>query len=223
MQLPVISEAFQIGPAAIPARPLFIVVGAWLTYMLVGKSARQRGLDPDLAESAMLWVILMAWIGAKMPEIIRSPASFTGGFRAWVSLPVGWLPVMTSIVGATIGMFLGLRKRPGAIAGWLDAVSWPLLAGIATGCLGIGDTRAIPMAIAFLAAALVVRGLQKHAKFDGHVFLAAIVVGSLALAAGDLFRPLPPGWSWFSPAQLVALAAALAAFTLAWWRDGGQQ
>lgn len=219
--MPVLPDAISVGRAVIPTPPLLIVAGIWIAYMVSGKRAERYGLQADCTEATLLWVVLAAWLGAKVPDLIRSPLGIIENPRLLVILPVGVVPAISGLVGAILAVLLRHRGKLRFIPVWLDAMSVPFLSAVAVACLAMPDARAIPTAIGFAFVALVVGALEKQARFPGHVFLAAVVFGACAVALGDLFRPPRDGWPLISPAQLISLLVALAGYTVAWWGDGG--
>lgn len=214
--MPVLPDAVSIGPFVAPTRLLTLFAATWLVHAWTSRRLARSGLEPEQADAVLTRALVGAWLGAKGAEVLRTPASFLASPRLLISPPVG----VAAVVGALAGAFslAGLAARRGRredLLRLLDLAAVPLLAGGALTGLGVGDGRALPLALAFLAAALVLRALESQAAFPGHSSLAAIVLGGIAFVAADFFRPLSGGYAGVSGAQFAAFVLAAAAYAAA--------
>jgi phosphatidylglycerol:prolipoprotein diacylglycerol transferase len=106
-----------------------VALGMFAGVWSMGRTAKRLGVDPKPFEEATFWVLLMAFIGARLAHFLfYAPLSeFAGIIRLWET---GWSS-MGGIMGGIIGFFV-VRKR------FFPNVSFARAADIATCSLPIG-------------------------------------------------------------------------------------
>lgn len=236
MSLPVLPDVVQWGPLRFPAGPFFTFLGTVLAYGLSVWRARRlrhgggtaepgptgdaRGVsgtppaDPALVGSLLVRLVAGLWLGAKVADVLRSPASFTHSPRLLLTWPGGPTAGMGAVIGAMVLVGL-LFRRWREIPAALDVMATPVLLGLAVMALGLGDGRALPLALGMALAAVLLTALRRRTAFPGHLALGAVVLGGVTGVIADFFRPgaaLPGG---LNSLQLVLAAAAALAYGLA--------
>lgn len=216
----ILPPVFQIGPFAVAVAPLLVVVGIWTTYLLSRYECRRYSLSPAWLEQVMWRMLIAAWAGAKLPDLIRSPVTFLANPRLWLAWPAGRRAAVGALIAAITVILISHLGNWKTLLSVLDTSSWPSLVGLAVAAAGIEDARALPLMICFALASMVVILLRQQASFPGHTFLAALIMGCLAVTIGDIFRPSLGDGPAISLVQILAIVTSLVAFAIAWWRDG---
>lgn len=188
-------DAFRLGPLTLPLAPLALLLGGYLFYWLAG--GEQERVTGRLIGGALL--------GAKLIEVLRSPLSFVGSPRLLIALPVGSWALLGALVGAvlwTAPLFWGRWRQLLPVA---DALTVPLLVGLAVASVG----GALPLAAGFGLAAGLAAYLRRLARAPGQMALAGVVLGATAFVVADFFRPAVSLYGGISPAQGIAAILAL--------------
>lgn len=215
--MPRLPDVLQIGPFSAPTWPLAVLVGFFAWYSLSVRWAPRWGVDHGFVEDLLNRVLIGGLVGAKLVEVVRSPASFLASPRLLVSMPVGPLPLLGAVLGAAAWVFPLARRHWRTIPTALDALAAPFAAGLGVASLGVGDERSVLLAVGFLLTGGAVAALRGRAEFPGHLALGTCVLGSLVVVAADFVRPAPTLVGGVSVLQLAAGAVGLAAYGLALW------
>ncbi len=127
-------------------QPLYgavIVAATWLGLEVTARLARQRGLPPELAWRAMLWITPCGLIGARMWFIMLPPESVvaTGRTTEWlianffelnqggIALWTGGLGIFGAVIGGGVALWWYARRRKAPLGAWLDIAAIGLAAG----------------------------------------------------------------------------------------------
>ncbi len=208
-------DVIQIGPFPVPTFPVALLAGFYAWHALSERSAGRCGLEKGWVGDLLYRLFIGALVGAKLFEVIRSPASFVASPRLLVSVPVGPLAVLGALLGAAAWMALAVNGRWRQLPRVADAVAAPLAVGLTIVASGSGDERSLPLAIGFLLVAGALMFLQRQGAFNGHTALAAVVLGSVVVVASDFFRPASALAGGLNPVQLVSAAIGGATYALA--------
>jgi hypothetical protein len=215
-------DVIQVGPFPLPVFPLLLMVGAYLWYSLSSRAAHRRGMDPGTVEEVVYRVLIGGVLGAKLPEVVRSPFSVLTSIRLLVAVPVGAAALMGLALGASFGLAYTMRGRCRQVPQTLDVIAAPLVLSLGLISLGIGDDRSVPMAIGMALAYTILRAIGNTAAFDGHEALAAVVLVSVVTVAADFLRPGPTLFGGLTSFQLVAGGLGIGAYALAlFWGSRG--
>lgn len=213
--MPKLPDVFQIGPFSLPTYPLGLMAGFYVWFSLASRLAGRRGVDRRLVEELVYRLAVGGFLGAKLMEVVRSPASFLASPRLLVSVPAGALPLFGALLGGILWTIPLLRGRWGQLPRVLDAISVPMAIGLGIASLGRADDWSFPLAGAFVFVAVALEGLRRQAAFEGHTALAGVILGCLALVAADFFRPVPSLVAGISLFQLVAALVGATAYGIA--------
>jgi phosphatidylglycerol---prolipoprotein diacylglyceryl transferase len=116
-----------IGPIALPAPSLAILVGLWLGLSLSEKHAPRFGIKASYLYNLVMLMLLTGILGARLAFIIRFPVAFSDNLASVVSLNLGLLDPIGGLFFAILaGSIYGKRK---GLPFWstLDALT-PMLA-----------------------------------------------------------------------------------------------
>ncbi len=134
--------AFKIGPVAVHWYGIIIMAGVVLGSYIAHAEARRRGEDPEHIWDALLWVVILAIISARLYHVFSTPAEGLGWpyykenpieiFYVWN----GGLAIFGAFVGGMLGVVLyAYRNKLNALR-WLDIGAPGLLAGQVVGRWG---------------------------------------------------------------------------------------
>ncbi|BDG61170.1 prolipoprotein diacylglyceryl transferase family protein [Caldinitratiruptor microaerophilus] len=212
-------DVLVLGPFNIPTYGVSLIVGVLVFSALVPRLASTFSLGRAIAEEVASRAVLGLIVGAKLADVLRSPATFLARPRLLLALPRGPEPLIGALLGMvlfTLPVWWPARRHA---VGLLDIVAVPLLTMGAVVSAGSGGPRAVPLGLGFALAAAATYALRTRGRFPGHVALAAVVFGSLAVAAGDLLGPAPVSPFGVSGTQLAAGAAGGGAYVAALWLE----
>lgn len=213
--MPRLPDVIPVGPFPLPTLPLALLLGAYLFLYLAGRWAKGWGLDRAWVDQVAYRALVGAAVGAKLAEVLRSPASFVASPRLLVSVPLGSLPLAAALLGAVLWAAPALRRHRSQWPRVLDAMAIPFGLGLSVAALGSGQAHSLLLAVALLLATGALAILRPQAAFHGHTALGAMVLGSLALVTADLFRPAPTLTGGLTTMQLWTAAVGLAAYLVA--------
>jgi phosphatidylglycerol---prolipoprotein diacylglyceryl transferase len=136
----------QIGPFQLHWYGVFIVLGALLASWLATIEARRRGEDPEHVWGLLVWVLVLAIIGARLYHVFSTP---NGSFANWayyrqhpIEIIDFWnggfrgLGVYGAIAGGTLGIVLYTWRHHLKLLRWLDIPAPGLLLAQALGRMG---------------------------------------------------------------------------------------
>lgn len=226
----------QIGPAALPVRPLLMLI-AW--YVAVGWAERRmprHGLPGDLAWNAGLIAALGAVVGGRLYYAASNWAAYQMNPLGLVATNISTIAFGPGLLISLVGALIYLRWKQASLARVLDAYTPGLLAAFAlasVGALSSGDAygaeSGVPWAIVlwdshrhpsqvyelFVGLAALAVVLRLRPAVDGRLFLAAVAL----YGAGRVFVEAFRGDSWLMPGgiramQVLWLAAVLGAMAM---------
>jgi phosphatidylglycerol:prolipoprotein diacylglycerol transferase len=121
--------AFQIGPIAIHWYGILIVTGILAATYLSTYNARLLGESPELVWDALVWVVLLGVVGARLYHILTVPPSMGVGrwyyFRHPLEILATWkggLGIYGAVAGGALGLYIVIRRAKRDIWRWTDIV-----------------------------------------------------------------------------------------------------
>ena len=121
--------AFQIGPIAVHWYGILIVVGILAAAYMGTVLARLWGEDPELVWDALVWIVLLGVIGARLYHIVTVPPSM--GVDRWYYFhhPLeifatwkGGLGIYGAIAGGALGLYIAVRRAKRDFWRWMDII-----------------------------------------------------------------------------------------------------
>jgi phosphatidylglycerol:prolipoprotein diacylglycerol transferase len=120
------SIALQLGPIGIPWYGLGYAVSIGFGVWLAGVQARRRGLDPAFIGDALIWVIALGIVGARLYHVIDQWQLYRDDLLKVVLPPYSGLALYGGVGGGIVGLIVAARRRGQSFLAWAD-VAMPSL------------------------------------------------------------------------------------------------
>lgn len=156
--LPIIS----IGRAALPAYPLFLLIGFWAGMGLAAPRARQLGLDGDHVYNAGLYGLIAGIVGARLWFVLSHWENYARDLTQIFSLSRSALSFGEGLIIAGLVVLVYLQQNKVPISTFLDALAPGLALAIAIGNVGAllgGEALGLPSDLPW---ALEIAGTPRH-------------------------------------------------------------
>jgi len=134
--------AFSIGPIAVYWYGIIIVSGVLLGTYIASAEARRRGEDTEHIWNAIILVLILAIIGARLYHVFSSPADGYG-WAYYRENPIeifnlrnGGLGIFGAFVGGGLGLLIYAYRYKLSVLRWLDIAAPGLLSGQIVGRWG---------------------------------------------------------------------------------------
>jgi phosphatidylglycerol:prolipoprotein diacylglycerol transferase len=181
---------FHIGPLAIQAPGLILIISLWLGISLAEHFAARRNISPEALTGLVLSLLMAAILGARMTYIARYPSAFMENPASIVSLNPALLDTFGGFAFAFIVALLYGRRNKMPMLGTLDALV-PLFAMLA---IGLGLSHLASGAAFGLQTTLPwgidLWGAKRHPS-QVYEIIAGLI--ALVLILPELSKPSIPG------------------------------
>jgi phosphatidylglycerol:prolipoprotein diacylglycerol transferase len=223
----------NIGPAAIQAPGLILLLGYWLSLTLAGRQAKAEGLPEDAVFNAGFIALLAGLIGARLGYVALHWSAYQNDLSGILAFTTGALSTPTGLIAGIGAAVLYLRRHGLPTADLLDTLAPALallfafisLADLSSGsaygsvshlpwAIELWGARRHPTQIYEILAALVTLAVLWRARrqrpYVGFMFLLFLLIyGALRLFL-DAFRAAP----WLLPGgyravQIIGLSAVI--------------
>ncbi|MBI4437745.1 prolipoprotein diacylglyceryl transferase [Candidatus Uhrbacteria bacterium] len=125
-----------LGPVTIQVWGLMVALGILAATWVAAKMAQQRGQDPKIIWDLSVWVIIGAFIMARVFMVLYEPGDYLADpfefFRIWH----GGFSIMGGFLGATIAGIWFLRRQHVDVYAYADTAIFGLPVGIFIGRIG---------------------------------------------------------------------------------------
>jgi len=168
----------QIGPLALQAPGLMLLLSLWIGITLAEKSAKAYKVSAETLSNLILIALVSGVLGARIAYIARFPQAFTSNPLNMLSLNPGLLDIMGGIATAIIGALIYGQKKEMNLWKTLDALIpfFGMLAiGIATSNLASGNAFGMETSVPW---AIELWGMNRHPS-QIYAMLAALVTLNL--------------------------------------------
>ncbi|MBT3188720.1 MAG: hypothetical protein HN736_01620 [Anaerolineae bacterium] len=168
----------QIGPIALQAPGLMLLISLWIGITLAEKSAKAYKVSTEKLSNLILIALVTGVIGARIAYIARFPQAFTSNPLNMLSLNPGLLDVTGGIAAAIISAMIYGQKKEMKLWNTLDALVpfFGMLAiGFATSNLSSGNAFGMETSVPW---AIELWGMNKHPS-QVYTMLAALVTLNL--------------------------------------------
>ena len=132
----------QIGPLALQAPGLLLLISLWIGITLAEKSAKSNQLSAESLSNLILVALISGIIGARLIYVARFPSAFLSSPLSLFSLNPGLLDVDGGVFFAILGAFIYGQRKKMLFWNTLDALV-PFLGmlaiGLATANLASGN------------------------------------------------------------------------------------
>lgn len=128
---------FFIGPVRIQVWGLFVALGVLVAVWLASREAKKRGLEWKEFSDIMFWIVVWAFVGARLGHVVLYEWSFYGQnfveiFKVWH----GGFSSFGGFIGGAISGYVLLKKYSGKLFSYADCVALGLSGGWAIGRIG---------------------------------------------------------------------------------------
>jgi phosphatidylglycerol---prolipoprotein diacylglyceryl transferase len=125
----------ELGPFTLYSYGLMVALGCLLGSVWIAKRAQQRGEDVDTYLQALVWIIVLGFIGARLLYVIYFP-QFYFTHPASIIFDRGGLVWYGGLVTAVITALFYARVKKLSILRFADIVALPAALGLAIGRVG---------------------------------------------------------------------------------------
>ena len=195
----------QIGPLAVQASGLMLLLGLWLGLSLAERTAHLWGVSGSTLYSLAFVMLIAGVAGARLAYLVRFPTAFASDPFSIVSLNPGLLDIWGGLAAALlVGLIYGQRK---GLALWptLDSLTPALavlsvaigLSHLASGA-AFGRTTELPWGIELWAA-------RRHPSQIYETLVAGLILAAF-WPTRKIWREKPSGMYFLSFVASSALA-----------------
>jgi phosphatidylglycerol:prolipoprotein diacylglycerol transferase len=133
----------HLGPLYLRFYGIILVSGAMAAAWLASREAKGRGFDPQQVWDALIWVLILAIVGARLYHVL-TPSPSMGITPLWyLQNPIeifavwkGGLGIYGGLLGGALGLWLYTRRHQLDFWTWLDIVAPAIPLGQAVGRWG---------------------------------------------------------------------------------------
>ena len=104
-----------------------IQIGPLAAAFVADREARRRSEDPEHVWNALIWVLMLGIVGARLYHVISSPVSSTVNFNYYLQNPIkilyiweGGLGIYGAIAGGLLAVYLYVRRHRLSFLHWAD-------------------------------------------------------------------------------------------------------
>jgi phosphatidylglycerol:prolipoprotein diacylglycerol transferase len=116
------SIAFQVGPIPVYFYGICYALGLMLTYVVIRRGVRARGLDENLFANGMIIVAIAALIGGRAYHVIDQWQLYKDDLTRIVLPPYAGLGVYGGIFGGMIAVIVYVRLKRQSFWQWADVI-----------------------------------------------------------------------------------------------------
>jgi phosphatidylglycerol---prolipoprotein diacylglyceryl transferase len=179
--------AFQIGPLAIHWYGILIVSGIVAAAYLSTYTARLFGENPEVVWDALIWVVLLGVIGARLYHVVTVPPSMGVDrwyyFRHPLEILATWkggLGIYGAVAGGALGLYIVIRRAKRDMWRWMDIIVPGLVLAQAVGRWGnfvnqelYGRPTDLPWAI-YIEPQYRLAGFEMYERFHPTFFYESV-------------------------------------------------
>jgi len=186
----------QIGPVALQAPGLLLLISLWIGITLAEKSAKKNKVSAEMLSNLILIALIAGIIGARIAYAARFPSAFLSSPLSLFSLNPGLLDIGGGVFAAVIGALIYGQRKKMPIWNTLDALVpfFGMLAiGLATANLASGDAFGMESDLPW---AIELWGAKRHPSQVYTIFAALVTLNLLWPPKQD--SPSPTGTSFLA-------------------------
>ena len=232
--LPIIS----IGPLAIPAYPLFLLLAFWAGMWLAARQAGWLGLDGDHIYSAGLYGLIAGIIGARLWFVLSHWENYASDITQAFSLSRSALSIGEGVIVAGLVVLIYLYRSEMPVGLFIDAIAPGLALAVAIANIGallggewLGAPSNVPWAVEIAGTArhpiqiyeaiaglnilAVLSILRVYRPWPGFHFWLFVTLYACSRLILEIFRARPVLiGDGFIAAQIVALITIVVALAV---------
>jgi phosphatidylglycerol:prolipoprotein diacylglycerol transferase len=225
--LPII---FRIGPVTIYSWGFMVALAALAGLFITIKYGEKEGLKPEIIIDIFVYVTIASIIGARSFYIIAFYPQYLSDPISILYLNEGGLVFLGGLFGGLLSIFFYVHARKINIWKILDAFSPGTMLGYGIGRIGcflngccngiklfgIVQPTQVYSSIAGFAIFAVLAFIYNKKKYDGQIFLSALLFYSTYRFFIEFIRYSPIHISVFTPSQIIALAVLIISSYILW-------
>ncbi|MCX6714726.1 MAG: prolipoprotein diacylglyceryl transferase [Candidatus Uhrbacteria bacterium] len=216
---------------------LLVALGIFCATWVASKKAAREGLDPNIVWDFAFWVMISAFIGARLFEVVYNPALYLAHPLELLTVWQGGFSEMGGFIGAILALVYYLRSKKLDAWKYAGCVAYALPLGFGIGRIGcflihdhpgtlthfilgvkypdgIRHDHGLYLSIeGFLIFLLFVLLDRKHAKPQTFVITFLIFHGIIRFFL-DFLRVIDIRYFFLTPAQYISIAMIFAGGTL---------
>lgn len=183
----------QLGPLALPMKPLILLLGFYLTLWIAGKGALALEMDEDMVWTWGIVTAIAGLIIGRVVYVILHYQAYAGAPLSALSPRLSALQPEAVVIGGILVGYAYLRRRNVNIPRFVDSIVPGLIVGWAFYALAnfmAGDAYGAPTSLPW---AIELWGAPRHPT------QLYEMIAALATLVWILGRPVPRGqglWGW---------------------------
>jgi prolipoprotein diacylglyceryltransferase len=191
----------QLGPLALPARPMVMLAAFWLSAYLAEREGNRLGLNGEWVWSWAGVTALSGLLGARAAYVVENWASYhndLAGMLALNLLPMDWT---AGTIVAVLVAIVYLQRRGPPLALFVDSLAPALAVGLTLSSLGAllsGDAFGTPTSLPW---AIELWGTARHPT---QVYEMIVGLAALAVVQRSRRLNLPTGHTFWRGAATYA-------------------
>lgn len=126
----------HLGPVPIQVWGLMVALGILAATWVAAKMAKTRGQNPEIIWDLSVWVIVAAFIGARLVHAVYEPATYLQDPLEFLRIWHGGFSIMGGFLGALPAGIWFLRRRHVDVFAYSDTAVFGLPLGIFIGRIG---------------------------------------------------------------------------------------
>ena len=152
----------NIGPLAIQAPGLIIIIGLYVWLSINDYSAKKLNLDPTILSNHFFYSLLIGLAGARLAVIAQSPQSFINNPLSLISPNLALFDIQSGILIAIFAFYLFTTRKKQNLLRTLDALSLGFVVFLAFLALSFLANGKLYGASADLAWSIDLWGTKRH-------------------------------------------------------------
>jgi phosphatidylglycerol:prolipoprotein diacylglycerol transferase len=228
--LPII---FRIGPVTIYSWGFMVALAVLTALFVTIKYGAKEGIKPEIIIDIFVYVTIASIIGARLFYVIAFYPQYLSDPISILYLSEGGLVFLGGLFGGLLSIFFYVRARKINIWKILDSFSPGIMIGYGIGrigcflngcCQGIAlfgfvQPTQIYSSLAGFTIFAVLTFIYNRKKFDGQIFLFALLFYSTYRFFIEFIRYSPIHISIFTPSQVMALAVLILSSYALWKKN----
>lgn len=222
----------HIGFLTIQVWGLMVALGIFSATYVASQKAKRDGLDPNIVWDLAFWIIVSAFIGARLFEFVYDPALYLAHPIELLKFWQGGFSEMGGFIGAIIALFIFFRSKKLDTWRYADCAAYGLPLGFGIGRIGcflihdhpgtlthfmlgvkypdgVRHDNGLYLSIeGFLIFLLFVVLDRKHAKPKTFVIAFLILHGIIRFFL-DFLRIIDARYFFLTPAQYISIAMVI--------------
>lgn len=232
---------FQIGFLTIQVWGLLVALGIFCATFVAATKAKRDGLDPNIVWDFAFWVIISAFVGARLFELAYEPVFYFSHplelFKFWQ----GGFSEMGGIIGAVVGLSLYFKTKNQYVWRYIDCISYALPLGFGIGRIGcfmihdhpgtlthfflgvkypdgIRHDGGLELSLEGFLLFLLFSILNRKGAKPGTFVVTFLIIHGIARFFLDFFRTVDVRYFFLTPGQFISVFMVLVGIGLVWYR-----